>query len=108
LAIAQTFLSLLDNAYESACANPLIEIDITDQDKFICLEFRDRGCGVPREIMNHLGEPFVTSKATGTGLGLYNAISLLQALGGNLEVMDRSGGGTIVKLTIPCHEELTA
>ena len=43
-------------------------------------------------LRQHLGQPFVTTKSGGSGLGLYNATNLCVALGGRLEVGDSPDG----------------
>jgi two-component system sensor histidine kinase PilS (NtrC family) len=57
------------------------------------LEVMDDGPGVSREAQAHLFEPFFTTEAQGTGLGLYIARELCEGNGARLESVDDSGGG---------------
>lgn len=59
----------------------------------LVLEVLDDGPGVSREAQAHLFEPFFTTEAQGTGLGLYIARELCEGNGARLEYVDDSGGG---------------
>jgi signal transduction histidine kinase len=67
----------------------------------VVVEVSDRGPGIAPEVRGHLFEPFVTTKRTGTGLGLAIARRVVEAHGGALEAVDRSGGGTVFRVTLP-------
>ena len=58
--------------------------DASDGDNLL-LEIRDDGPGVPVEALAHLFEPFFTTDASGTGLGLYIARELAEVNGARLE-----------------------
>ena len=70
------------------------------------IEVADRGCGMPSFVRERFGEPFVSTHATGTGLGLYTANALMEALGGALLVRDRERGGTVVTMTFPSEQRV--
>ena len=59
----------------------------------LVLEVLDDGPGVSPEAQAHLFEPFFTTEAQGTGLGLYLARELCEGNGARLEYVDDSGGG---------------
>jgi C4-dicarboxylate-specific signal transduction histidine kinase len=61
----------------------------------------DRGAGWPEVVRSHLGEPFVTTKPEGVGLGLYYVHSLSEALGAELVLEDRPEGGAIARVSLP-------
>lgn len=97
LALSQTLLNLLDNAWESA---PLVSIrvQLTADEDWIALNICDNGPGIPALVLKKLGEPFVTTKTDGTGLGLFNAVNLVGALGGNFEVTNLPSKGAEAKI----------
>src|SRR6185436_15890460 len=58
----------------------------------LTLDVVDDGPGVPREAQAHLFEPFFTTEAQGTGLGLYIARELCEGNGASVDYVDDSGG----------------
>ncbi|MGM0425757.1 MAG: ATP-binding protein [Thermodesulfobacteriota bacterium] len=69
----------------------------------IVLAVSDTGTGIPSTDMNAIFDPFFTTKAPGkgTGLGLSVCYTIIQALGGTMEVESNEGEGTTVWITIP-------
>lgn len=102
---AQVILNLLDNAAEAAPAKA-IDVALEGSKDFFCLRIADQGPGFPTTILNRLGEPFMTSKPDGTGLGLYVSQLFCQSLGGSLEAKNRDPEtGAILQLQWPKQEE---
>ncbi len=102
---AQAVLNLLDNAGEAA---PAKEIDVAlrcSNDRFH-LQVSDQGPGFTASVLARFGEPFVTTKATGTGLGLYVSHLFCQSLGGSLTIRQSEElGGAEVHLEWPRQRE---
>lgn len=95
---------LIDNARESyhPRTDGDVEVQVFAKERgFLDIEILDRGRGWEQSIREHLGEPYVTTKDMGNGLGLYNAKMLLYSLGGKLDCLDRVGGGAVVHLKVP-------
>jgi signal transduction histidine kinase len=67
-----------------------IELDTNTGD--VTISVLDNGSGLPPGDMDRLFEPFFTTKASGTGLAISR--SLVSALGGELKLLPRAGGGT--------------
>ncbi len=63
----------------------------TRMDLPLFVAVRDNGPGIPEDILPHLFEPFVTSKATGSGLGLALVAKIIGDHGGLIEVNSRPG-----------------
>ena len=64
------------------------------------LVVEDDGPGLAQEVRGRAFEPFVTTKAQGTGLGLYVVEALVRRMGGRVEIGDRAEGGTSVRVTL--------
>ncbi|KTT30644.1 histidine kinase [Pseudomonas oryzihabitans] len=65
------------------------------------LAISDTGPGIPPAVQQRLGEPFLSTKTTGTGLGLPVALAMAKAHGGQLTVRSRLGRGTLVTFILP-------
>jgi signal transduction histidine kinase len=65
----------------------------------------DHGPGVPADLADHLFEPYVTSKASGTGLGLTLVRQAAEADGGSVRWEPTSGGGATFVITLPAEPE---
>ena len=66
----------------------------------------DNGPGVPIDMVPRLFEPFYTTKAQGSGLGLTIANTLVEANGGRLEyVPGKNGGACFVMRLVPAAEK---
>ncbi|MFC4314319.1 sensor histidine kinase [Steroidobacter flavus] len=75
----------------------------------VCIDIMDRGPGIPEDQLEAVLQPFhrlETSRCRssgGTGLGLAIAQQLAQALGGNLVLSNRDGGGLRARVTLKSH-----
>ena len=100
--LARSLMDLLNNAVEASSGPPVaIDVAIVTANDGVAIEVRDRGRGVSEAVRGRLGQPFVSSRSDGTGLGLYTARAVVEALGGTLVVSDRNHGGTTVRLNLP-------
>ena len=75
---------------ESSTAPGVVRISITDS-----------GPGIAEESIQHLFEPFWTTKTTGTGLGLAVSYRIIEAHGGTLSVESPPAGGCRFIITLP-------
>ena len=74
------------------------------EDKFVEIEFEDTGCGIPKEHMNSLFNPFFTTKEGGTGLGLSISRKIVKDHKGTIEVKSPilpDGTGTLFIIRLP-------
>lgn len=103
--LAQVILNLLDNAFE---ANPKgkIVFNLKKNHNSIELTVDDEGPGFSERVLSRQGEPFVTTKSNGTGLGLYVSEIFAQSLGGNMTISNKENSlGALVTLSWPSQNE---
>ncbi len=98
--------SLLANARQHSQAAAPITLSGTAGSGQIVLSVRDSGPGVDPALRDTLFEPFVTSRASGTGLGLPIARELVEVQGGRLRLADAGGDGrgATFQVVLPCPE----
>ena len=64
----------------------------------------DNGPGIPEELHESVFEPLVTTKSTGTGLGLPLSRRIVEAHGGTITLRSRAGAGTAFTIELPLAE----
>jgi PAS domain S-box-containing protein len=93
-------LNLVLNACQVSHGAP-VEIETARAGQVCRIRILDRGPGIPSAVLDHVFEPFFTTRTGGTGLGLAIVKRLTDAQGGTIRLADREGGGTIAELTMP-------
>lgn len=91
----QSYLDILDNAAEVSSKEALIDIHLSEDDKFFVVNIDDTGPGFNKAIIDRLGEPFNSTNINGRGLGLYQARIMCQYLGGDLEIKSTNTGSRV-------------
>jgi two-component system sensor histidine kinase RegB len=102
-AVAQALRALAKNALEATGDGSTVTVDARREDGACTIEIRDRGSGMPAEVLARVGEPFFTTKRPGAGMGLgvFLARTVLVSLGGDLDLTSRPGYGTTVRVRLP-------
>jgi len=102
-AVSQALRSLVTNAQDASPATAAVVIAARCEDATLELVIRDRGAGMPDEILERIGEPFYTTKppGRGMGLGLFLARAVIEAVGGTLQIDSAAGTGTEVRVLLP-------
>jgi signal transduction histidine kinase len=111
----QVVLNLLSNAYEAIVAvqreGQILVSAGTARDldgDWVRVEVVDNGPGIPETHLTRIFEPFYTTKATGSGYGLYLASEILREHGGRLTAQNRPQGGACFSLWLPVQSEVMA
>jgi C4-dicarboxylate-specific signal transduction histidine kinase len=106
--LQQVMLNLIRNAHEAMAQSEWRELEVATtrlDDESIEIAVADRGSGLPDDIVEHLFEPFHTTKDNGMGLGLSICRTIIEAHGGKLRYEPNGGGGAIFRLTLPVMPE---
>ena len=61
----------------------------------ICIDIKDNGCGVSKELLDNIFQPFFTTKESGTGLGLAISRQIIEAHHGSISIESTPGQGTV-------------
>ncbi|MGG0740430.1 ATP-binding protein [Niallia taxi] len=99
--IKQVFINLIKNAIDSMESGGKIILKIYEIDDNIQVKVIDQGNGIPKELMNKIGEPFYTTKEKGTGIGLMVCFQIIESHEGTIKVESNYGSGTTFTVTIP-------
>ncbi len=103
--MTDVLVNLLNNAIEAMPRGGSLKITsrfFEQEDKsFLWLSVIDSGCGIPKEKLEEVQEPFVTTKAVGTGLGLPICRKIIEAHRGSMRITSTPGIGTTVEIEIP-------
>ncbi|WP_252274105.1 sensor histidine kinase [Pseudomonas subflava] len=108
--INQVLLNLLTNAAQAMEGFGRIQVKSWSENGQVLISVQDNGCGMPREVLERIFDPFYTTKPVGqgTGLGLSISFKIIQDHGGNIRVVSEPGRGTRFLISLPCSgaEEL--
>lgn len=99
--LRQAIVNLLKNAAESSDTGSAIALRLTADGETLLISVADQGCGISKELMEHIFEPFHTTKSYGTGLGLPIVKRIIESHGGELSINSREGAGTTVQISLP-------
>ncbi|WP_404408832.1 ATP-binding protein [Jeotgalibacillus malaysiensis] len=99
--LKQVFINLIKNAIEATSVKGHIHISIQRKNNGLIVSVRDYGCGIPKEKLKKLNEPFFTTKENGTGLGLPVSLKIIEEHRGTVEVISRENEGTEFNISLP-------
>ena len=74
-----------------------------DGEDWLRIAVVDEGTGMDADTLSHLFNPFFTTKADGTGLGLISCKRIVEGAGGSIHVDSQLGRGTCFELRLPMH-----
>lgn len=104
--LKQVFINLLKNAVESMDQPGEIEISLqAEADSMFSIRFKDSGIGIAEQDLKEVFEPFYTTKASGTGLGLIVSQKIIQEHRGSLTISSKEGVGTTATILLPSEQE---
>jgi len=96
--------NLLKNAIEASPEGGLVSVKTYVRKKKVILEVEDSGSGIEETQAGKIFEPFISSKSSGFGIGLYLTRKIVAAHGGKISFSNRPGGGAVFKVEMPGGE----
>lgn len=96
--LSHAIINILDNA---ADASNDVGFKAMWTAKNLIITISDKGQGIAPEVKENFGEPGISSKADGLGMGLFLSRSVITRLGGTLDIESKSGFGTTAKIHLP-------
>ncbi|SFH79920.1 PAS/PAC sensor signal transduction histidine kinase [Pseudomonas guineae] len=96
-----TVLNLIENAIQAGGREAQLKVHLYQRGENLRLCVSDNGPGIDSATLARLGEPFFTTKTTGTGLGLAVVKAVARAHQGDVQLRSRPGRGTCAIITLP-------
>jgi signal transduction histidine kinase len=102
--IRQVLLNLVQNAEQAMAGAPaprVLTVRLGEAASHVRIEVLDTGPGIPATALPRIFDPFYTTKRSGTGLGLWVSLTIVEQHGGQLSVENRPGRGAAFVVTLP-------
>jgi len=97
----QAFYNIIKNSFEAMKRHGILRVRTDRDDTHILISFTDTGGGISAENLSRVFEPYFTTKATGTGLGLLIVRRIVREHGGELSIESTEGKGFTVTIRLP-------
>jgi len=99
--LQQALLNLVNNALEASPRGSEVIIKNQHLGTDIIIEISDSGSGIPKNLLDDIFNPFVTTKKEGTGLGLSIVKKIMDAHDGSVHVTKNTDKGVTFRITVP-------
>lgn len=99
--LKQVFLNIVKNSIEAIDEKGVVNISTALKGNQVSTSFKDNGTGIEESRLNHLGEPFYSTKEKGTGLGLMVSRKIIEEHDGEMIITSEIGKGTTVEILLP-------
>ncbi|EGH21725.1 flagellar sensor histidine kinase FleS [Pseudomonas amygdali pv. mori str. 301020] len=96
-----SLLNLIENAVQASAGRTLLKVHVYSRGNVLRICFSDNGGGMDKAALARIGEPFFTTKTTGTGLGLAVVTAVSRAHQGGVHYLSRVGRGTCAIVSLP-------
>lgn len=99
--VDQAIINLLNNAADAAVE--VVQVNMSWDETSLTISIVDDGNGIPEQVRQQLGRPFVSTKGKGLGLGIFLSNATISRYGGTLSVADNAPQGTRLTIRLPIH-----
>jgi two-component system sensor histidine kinase RegB len=109
-AVEQALHGVLRNAQDASPADTPVAFAVARVGDLVEFTVRDRGAGMPADVLARVGEPFFTTKPAGRGMGLgvFLARAVVERLGGAVTLDSAPRVGTTARISVPLGSRPTA
>ncbi|PCJ60267.1 MAG: hypothetical protein COA79_08835 [Planctomycetota bacterium] len=113
---SQSLGNIIDNCVDAMYGREIKKLRIASKciENNIIIEIEDSGCGIPKENLERIYDPFFSTKTmnneeydrpTGTGLGMASCRQMLEAYNGNIGIQSEVDKGTMFTIILPVENE---
>lgn len=100
----QAIYNVIKNAFQAMKTGGLLRVRTDMDDRFVSITFADSGGGISPENLSKVFEPYFTTKAGGSGLGLLIVRRIVREHGGEIELLSDRGEGLTLTMRLPIHD----
>ena len=80
-------------------SSDIVTVELSYSGKIVLVKISDDGTGFPRDIIDKLGEPYISKNNQGMGLGIFIAKNLIENMGGNINFYNSKDGNAVVEIS---------
>ena len=114
--ISQVIQNLVMNAMQAMPSGGIVHISLDNRvvgpergfgvepGRYLCIEVQDSGAGIPADVADRIFEPYFSTKARGSGLGLSASYSIVSNHGGHIGFESEPGRGSLFRVLLPASE----
>ena len=102
--LKQAFYNVIKNAFQAMKQDGLLRVRTDLEDTWLTISFADTGGGIGPDQMSKIFEPYFTTKASGTGLGLLIVRRIVREHGGEIDLVSDEGKGLVFTIRLPLRE----
>jgi signal transduction histidine kinase len=95
------FINIISNGLEAMTGGGAISVSTERLPNGIEVRIADEGIGIPEDDLEHIFEPFYTTRETGSGLGLSISYKIIEAHGGEIWADSSPGKGASFVIQLP-------
>jgi len=103
ITLRHALINIVENAIKAAEQQVTVYYSVEDtQPAFLLMSVQDDGPGIPENVMESMGEPFISTSKDSMGLGIFLANASIQRLGGQIEMFNvrDAGARTVIRLPL--------
>ena len=101
----QVFFNIIRNSLQAMTRGGILHLRTELLADRVAIAIRDTGGGIPSDVLQHIFEPYFTTKNEGSGLGLMIVQRVVREHGGLVEVSSEQGRGTTFRILLPVAEK---
>jgi len=103
--IKQAFYNVIKNAFQAMRDGGTLRVETFLEEHFLRITFTDTGGGISAKDMSKIFEPYYTTKASGSGLGLLIVRRIVREHGGEIDLVSHSGEGLQFSIRLPLRDQ---
>ncbi|HEY2341387.1 MAG TPA: ATP-binding protein [Chthoniobacteraceae bacterium] len=99
------FFNVIKNAFQAMKTGGILHIRTDLEDQYVSITFTDTGGGISAENLSKVFEPYYTTKASGSGLGLLIVRRIVREHGGEIDLVSSEGKGLTLTIRLPLRDQ---